>query len=59
MRAGLETHAPDNLAVIGTRLVFQEKIILEQRKIKWNAKKCFTEMDEDSDLKNGVGIKMD
>jgi hypothetical protein len=55
----LETHAPDNLAVIGTRLVFQEKIILEQRKIKWNAKKYFTEMDEDGDLKNGVGIKMD
>jgi hypothetical protein len=27
--AGLETHAPDNLAVSGTRLVFQEKVILE------------------------------
>jgi hypothetical protein len=24
-RAGLETHAPDNLVVSGTRLVFQEK----------------------------------
>jgi hypothetical protein len=29
MRAGLETHAPDNLVVSGTRLVFQEKVILE------------------------------
>jgi hypothetical protein len=30
-RASLETHTPDNLAVTGTRLVFQEKVILEQR----------------------------
>jgi hypothetical protein len=29
-RAGLETHAPNNLAVSGTRLVLQEKVILEQ-----------------------------
>jgi hypothetical protein len=28
-RAGLETHTPDNLAVSGTRLIFQEKVILE------------------------------
>jgi hypothetical protein len=33
MRAGLETHAPNNLAVSGTRLVLQEKVILEQRKL--------------------------
>jgi hypothetical protein len=58
-RADLETHAPDNLAVSGTRLAFQEKVILEQWKIRWNAKKCFTEMDEFGDLKNGVGVKMD
>jgi hypothetical protein len=29
VRTGLETHAPDNLAVSNTRLVFQEKIFLE------------------------------
>jgi hypothetical protein len=58
-RAGLETHAPNNLTISGTRLVFQEKVILQQRKIRRNAKKCFTEMDEDGDLKNGHGIKMD
>jgi hypothetical protein len=40
-------------------LVFQEKVILEQRKIQRNAKKCFIEMDEDGDLKNGIGIEMD
>jgi hypothetical protein len=28
-RAGLETHAPDNLVVSGTWLVFEEKVILE------------------------------
>jgi hypothetical protein len=28
-RVGLEAHAPDNLAVSSTRLVFQEKVILE------------------------------
>jgi hypothetical protein len=28
-RAGLEAHAPENLAVCDTRLVFQEKVILE------------------------------
>jgi hypothetical protein len=32
-RTGLETHTPDNLAVSGTRLVLQEKVILEQRKL--------------------------
>jgi hypothetical protein len=38
-RAGLETHTPDNLAISSTRLIFQEKVILEQRKIRRNAKK--------------------
>jgi hypothetical protein len=37
MRVGLETHAPDNLAVSGTQLVFQQKVILEQREIIRNA----------------------
>jgi hypothetical protein len=32
-RAGLETHTSDNLAVSDARLVFQEKVILEQREI--------------------------
>jgi hypothetical protein len=33
-RAGLETHPSDNLAVSGARLVFQEDVIFEQRKIR-------------------------
>jgi hypothetical protein len=32
--AGLETHATDNLAISDTLLVFQEKVILDQRKIR-------------------------
>jgi hypothetical protein len=58
-RAGLETHGPDNRAVSGTRLVFQEKVIFEQRKIRRNAKKCFAKMNKDGDLKNRIGIEMD
>jgi hypothetical protein len=59
VRAGLETHTSDNLAVSGVRLVFKEKVILEQRKIRRNAKKCIAKMDEDSDLENGIRIEMD
>jgi hypothetical protein len=58
-RAGLETHAPNNLTDSGTWLVFQEKVILEQRKIRRNSRECYTKMDEDDDLKNEIGIKMD
>jgi hypothetical protein len=31
--AGLETHTPDNPAVSNTWLIFQEKVVFEQRKI--------------------------
>jgi hypothetical protein len=58
VRAGLETHTSDNLAVSDVRLVFKEKVILEQRKIRRNAKKCITKMDEDSNLENGIRIEM-
>jgi hypothetical protein len=36
-REGLETHTPNNLAVSGTRLVLQEKVILEQSKVRRNS----------------------
>jgi hypothetical protein len=57
--AGLEAHTSDNLAVSGARLILQEEVALENRKIRRNAKKCFIEMDEDGDLKNGVRVEMD
>jgi hypothetical protein len=58
-RVGLETHAPNNLVVSGTWLVFQEKVVLEQRKIRRNAEKCFVKMDKDDDLENGIRVEMD
>jgi hypothetical protein len=58
-RAGLKTHTPDDLTVSGTQLIFQEKVILEQGKIRRDSKKSFTKMDEDDDLKNRIRIKMD
>jgi hypothetical protein len=58
-RASLETYTPNHLLVGGAQLVFQEKIVLEQGKIGGNSKKCFTEMDEDGDLKNEIRIEMD
>jgi hypothetical protein len=57
-RAGLETHPSDNLAVSGARLVFQEDVIFEQRKIRGDAKKCLAKMDKYGYLKNGVRIEV-
>jgi hypothetical protein len=34
VRAGLKTHAPNNLSVSGTQLVLQEKIVFEQGEIR-------------------------
>jgi hypothetical protein len=58
-RAGLETHPSDNLVVSGARLVFEEEVIFEQRKVRGNAKKCLAKMDKDDDLKNGVRVEID
>jgi hypothetical protein len=59
VRAGLETHTSDNLAVSDARLIFQEEVTLKKRKIMRNAKKCLTKMDEDGDLENGIRVEMD
>jgi hypothetical protein len=58
-RVGLEAHPSDNLAINSTQLIFQEEIILEQRKVRGNYKKCLTKMDKDGDLKNRVRIEVD
>jgi hypothetical protein len=58
-RTDLETHTNDNLVVSGARLIFQEKVTLEKRKIRRNAKKCLTEMDKDHNLENEIRVKMD
>jgi hypothetical protein len=58
-RSGLKTHTPNDLTVSDTRLIFQEKLILEQEKIKRDSKKSSAKMDKDGDLKNQIGNKMD
>jgi hypothetical protein len=44
-RAGLKAHTPNNLTVSGTRLIFHEKVILEQGKIRGDSKKCFSKRE--------------
>jgi hypothetical protein len=58
-RVGLETHTSDNLAVSSAQLVFQEKVIFEQMKIRWNDNKCLAKMDEDGNLENRIRVAMD
>jgi hypothetical protein len=58
MRAGLETYAPNNLPVGGTRLVLQEEVIFKKRKVRRNPEENLAKMDENGNLKNGVRVKM-
>jgi hypothetical protein len=51
-RASFETNTLDDLSVIGAWLVFQEKLILEQREAWRNSQESFTKMDEDGKLKD-------
>jgi hypothetical protein len=55
---GLETYAPNNLPVGSTRLVLQEEIVFEKRKVRRNPKEDLAEMDENDDSKNGVRVKI-
>jgi hypothetical protein len=55
-RVSLETHTLNNLSVSGTRLIFQEKIIFEQREAGRDSYESLTQMDKDCNLKNGIGI---
>jgi hypothetical protein len=55
----LETHAPNNLSVGSTRLIFQEEVVLKQWKVRRTSKKIFAKMDENGDMKNRDGIEMD
>jgi hypothetical protein len=48
----LETYAPNNLLVISAGLVFQEEVILKQRRAWRNAKKGFTDMEKNGSLKD-------
>jgi hypothetical protein len=54
---GLETYAPNDLSVGGTWLILQE-VVFEERKVRRNLEENFTKMDENSDLKNRIRVKM-
>jgi hypothetical protein len=41
-RVSLETHTADNPTVSGARLIFQEKVILQKRKVRRNASQRWT-----------------
>jgi hypothetical protein len=36
VRAGLKTYTPNNLSVSGTRVIFREKVVFEQREVWWD-----------------------
>jgi hypothetical protein len=37
VRVGLKTYAPNDFSVCGTRLILQEKLVFEQRKVRRNS----------------------
>jgi hypothetical protein len=55
---GLETYAPNNLWIGGTRLILQEEVVFEERKVRRNPKENLTKMDKNDNLKNRVRIKI-
>jgi hypothetical protein len=57
-RVSLQANAEYDFSVCGARLVSQEKIILEQRKVGRNPKMGFTKVDKSRDMKNRVRVEM-
>jgi hypothetical protein len=55
----LYTDFTDYLVVGNTQLILQKEIIFEEHEIKRDCEVSLTEMDEISDLNNGIGIQMD
>jgi hypothetical protein len=58
-RADLKTYAPNDFLICGARLILQEKVILEHRKVRRNSSESFTKMEEDDNLENGIRVEMD
>jgi hypothetical protein len=52
----LDTHTAKNLALVSDGLVFQEKVVLEERTVWWYGEVGFAQMNEDSNLKNQVRV---
>jgi hypothetical protein len=54
--AGMYADSNYYLAVGDTRLIFQEKVVFEECKIRGNCEVNLTKIDKNNDLKNGIGI---
>jgi hypothetical protein len=59
MRASLDAYTTNNLPISLTRLIFQEKVMLEEGGLVGNGKITLTKVHEDGDLHNRVWIEMD
>jgi hypothetical protein len=59
VRAGLKTYAPDDFLVRSARLILQEKVVFEQRKVRTNSSEGFAKMNKDDDLKDGTRVEID
>jgi hypothetical protein len=55
----LEAESTDYLALCGTRLVFQEKVIFEMAKMMQNPVIDFAKMDENDNLEDGIRVYKD
>jgi hypothetical protein len=58
-QASLNTNTTNNLLVSNARLIFQEEIMLEQRKVGVYGEISLAQIDQDDDLENGVRVEMD
>jgi hypothetical protein len=56
---GLKTDSAHHLVVGGVRLVLQDEIVFEKGEVGKNSEVSLAEMDNDSNLQNGIGIQMD
>jgi hypothetical protein len=59
MLASFYANATDDLTLVDTGLVFQEKIMFKETKVWVHSKIGFTQMDQDGDLENQVRVQVD
>jgi hypothetical protein len=58
VRASLEDYTTNDILVNDARLILQEEIAFKQRKVWRYGKKSFTQMHEDRDLENQIGVEV-
>jgi hypothetical protein len=58
IRTSLDADVADYLSLDDARLIFQEEIMCEERKIWMDGEISLTQLDKDNDLKDRVWIQM-